>query len=459
MYIRKPVYLPFKKNRTDYYIIKIDAVVGFSISTENNWLDVEKNEVTTRVVIPVGEYTAPELILRALKRAINGSAAINTDISFSIDSLTRQLVATYSGTENISFKFSPVETGSLRLALGFPGTVTTYSFEALSANNYKLISPGSIPTSNGSLFQSPYDGPPISDEGDPPDNLPELFPFRSGNITQGIVREIRKYTFNFFTATFLSPPNNDETNPGGELVSGSYVVKEGSTQINFDKNNPQPATIISFIPNQDFTIEKERPVKANITAPDYARDPSWSGNISAIKRRQSEHFQKAPGSSGRPLFVKYNAYGQIFFTVYGSRIRALDEVRSIIYKPEKPKDVLMGTYTKYFDSGRVWKIENYTNPTYSEDPEAAVLDSVLQGPFVEFYKNGNIRAEATFINNFLNGAYREYYQNGFISCQGTLLNGKLEGEYTQWDEEGNRKFKAFYVNGTLDNSYVLDYSL
>jgi hypothetical protein len=454
MFQRKIVYLPFKKTRREYYLIKLDAVVGFNITSTTNWIDVEKDSVTTRISIPTGEYETPEAVLLQINRAIFKALEIN--VSGSIDALTRQVTFTYNNPSILIFKFSLTPTESLRLAIGFNDPALSFTFTQDSGNKFILIAPKSVFGVAGPLFQPEYTGPPIPEGEEQPDNLPELFPFRGGKITQAIVREIRRYTYDFLSASFTNPPGEDETSPGGVVVNTPYVVKEGNTQINFDPQNPLPATAITFALNQEISIIKERPVRATVTPPDFDDNPSFSGDIENIRKRQKDYFQRGP--TGVSQFEKYNASGHLFFSVYGSRIRALEEVRYILYKPEKPRDVLVGTYTKYFDNGRVWKIETHINPTYSENPNATIQDSLLQGPYLEYYQNGRPRIEASFSNNFLNGPYREYYEDGLIRCQGTLVNGKLQGEYTQWDEEGNRKFRAFYVDGTLNNSYVLDYT-
>jgi len=247
-----------------------------------------------------------------------------------------------------------------------------------------------------------------------------------GRIKTGIVKEIRRYTFNFSTADFNFAYSNHPL----------MTIEEGDSQI-----TPGAATIITFPVNQPVTISKEKPRRADPLPDPLPEDPSpWT-------RRQELYFIRDM-TSKRPVIETYNATGQVSFSVYGSFSRALDEAREKIYP--KP-DLLIGTYRKYHFNGYLWKVQTYTNPTLSGE-------SVLNGTFTEYYNNGNVRVEANFLNNFINGAYREYYYDGLIKCQGILVNGKLQGEYTQWDPLGNRQFKAYYVNGTLNNSYVLDYS-
>lgn len=429
-------------------------MVGFNITSSNNWVDVEKNSVTTRVTIPEGEYDTPEKVLLELRKAIKNAPSLRVEIRFVIESPSRILTCTYRNSSALTFKFNSNMSESIRQAIGFTSGSDIWTFSQVNGNNYRLSSPRSIPGISGSLFQPRYSGPPVPEDDIQPDNLPELFLNRSGEITQGVVREIKKYTYNFLTNDWVSPPGGEGEPPGGSDLF-EFMITEGSTQIEYDTDTPLPAIIKLFPLNLDFIIELERAVVLETTV-NYDDDPSWTGDIDLIRERQKDHFERLTSQGQK--FEKYDGYGQVFLPVYGSRIRALDEVRHIIYRNDTPRDVHLGKYIRYFQTGRVSKIENYVNPTYSLVPKAVIVDSALQGPFLEFYENGRPQIEAQFINNFLNGPYREYYDNGLIRCQGIVLNGKLEGEYTEWDDMGNRKFKAFYLAGTLDNSYALDYS-
>lgn len=251
-----------------------------------------------------------------------------------------------------------------------------------------------------------------------------------GAVYTGVVREIRRYIFDFLAADF---------EPSFTTLS-SYQIREGQSQL----NSANPSTLFNFVVNQPFTITKERPVRSGLPL---SEDPT---------ERQQQYFLRTP--TGGPLIEVYNATGSVDVDVYGSWERALDEARLKIYKKvpvpsvsSSAVDVLIGTYRKYHSNGYFWKIERYTNPLVKGD-------SFLNGEFLEYYPlNGNIRVEANFKDNNLDGPYREYYADGLIRCQGILVNGKLEGEYTQWGPEGLRQFKAYFVNGTLNDSYVLDY--
>jgi len=250
-----------------------------------------------------------------------------------------------------------------------------------------------------------------------------------GAVYTGVVREIRRYIFDFAAADFEP----------SFVTLNSYQIREGQSQL----NPANAATLFTFTVNQPFTVTKERTIRTGLPL---SEDPI---------ERQQQYFVRTP--TGGPQLETYNATGTVDVDVFGSWERALDEARLKIYKKvpvpsisPTAVDVLIGTYRKYHSNGYIWKIERYTNPLVKGD-------SLLNGEYLEYYSNGNIRIEANFINNKLNGPYREYYADGLIRCQGIHVNGKLEGEYTQWGPEGLRQFKAYFVNGTLDNSYVLDY--
>lgn len=246
----------------------------------------------------------------------------------------------------------------------------------------------------------------------------------AGNIREGTVREIRRYTLTLTTGIF-QPAYTNQT---------SLVVGEGKSLIT--PTIPAPATVITFGVNQPITITKERRLRT---------DPLPDPLPEDKKELQNIYYVRNP-ITGFPITVTYDAFGDITFDVYGSWGRALDQARHKIFTDP---DVLIGTYRYYHSNGYLWKQQSYIR---------IGGDSVLHGPFTEYFDNGNVRVEARFISDRLDGFYREYYYEGLVKCQGTLINGKLEGEYTQWNEVGDREFKIYYVNGTLNNSYVLDYT-
>ena len=53
-------------------------------------------------------------------------------------------------------------------------------------------------------------------------------------------------------------------------------------------------------------------------------------------------------------------------------------------------------------------------------------------------------------NGLINGKYVEYYKNGNIKETGTYINGEISGKYIENFRKGNLKREIFYENGNLN---------
>ena len=95
-----------------------------------------------------------------------------------------------------------------------------------------------------------------------------------------------------------------------------------------------------------------------------------------------------------------------------------------------PKKVKHGPHTKWFPKGEFKQFErNYQN-------------NILNGPYKEWYSNGQLKVETNYINGQLEGTFKKYYSNG---------NKRVEGRYA----ENTRVsvYKEYYKNGQLKLSY------
>jgi antitoxin component YwqK of YwqJK toxin-antitoxin module len=91
----------------------------------NNWVDLIDEGVTTRVTIPDGEYTVPD-IFEAVKTQLNQVSVKQFDYSF--DSLSLRATWTHALSGEVSFRFSPQINESLSTVLGFDVSVQEFTF-------------------------------------------------------------------------------------------------------------------------------------------------------------------------------------------------------------------------------------------------------------------------------------------------------------------------------------------
>jgi hypothetical protein len=107
-------------------------------------------------------------------------------------------------------------------------------------------------------------------------------------------------------------------------------------------------------------------------------------------------------------------------------------------------------------------------------------DSIRNGPFVNYFKNGKIKVKGSYSNNLLNGTFEVFDENGHLNQEGNYLdgqnhgkeinyykggrienvanwnNGKLDGVLTFYSESGVETCAKYFTNGELDSGKVND---
>lgn len=124
--------------------------------------------------------------------------------------------------------------------------------------------------------------------------------------------------------------------------------------------------------------------------------------------------------------------------------------------------------------------QRVTVHTYYDEADSRIKETfmvlegnrnVLDGKYMSYYQNGNIKSEGFYRNNeptgFWNynyesgklkmrgqlrgnsnyGLWKYYYENGQVSMEGDIYNGKREGEWKFYFESGTRKSEGNFLKG------------
>lgn len=127
----------------------------------------------------------------------------------------------------------------------------------------------------------------------------------------------------------------------------------------------------------------------------------------------------------------------------------------------------IGKWYVFFESG-----ELNSNYAYNDDGN-------LDGLFVEYYNNGQIKSAGYFENNVQTSTWKTFYYDGIIETEGELLEGKrykqwnyyfpsgkikeisnynfkgeLSGMLISYDEFGKKVSEADYINNKLNGRYL-----
>jgi antitoxin component YwqK of YwqJK toxin-antitoxin module len=115
------------------------------------------------------------------------------------------------------------------------------------------------------------------------------------------------------------------------------------------------------------------------------------------------------------------------------------------------------TYYSGFD-GSVRMTENYREGSLHGIvsryyPEGTVSESVRweknkrQGPWLQFYQNGNPRLEGYYEDDELHGPYKVWSPDSLLRISGQYTRNQTEGIWTYYDDDGNQLYDLEYRNG------------
>ena len=83
-------------------------------------------------------------------------------------------------------------------------------------------------------------------------------------------------------------------------------------------------------------------------------------------------------------------------------------------------------------------------------PDGSIEEVDLpDGPFEEYYDNGELMLKGTFKDGVPDGPLESYYPNGQLDTKGTLKDGVLDGPYERYYDNGQLGWKGSYKDGEL----------
>jgi antitoxin component YwqK of YwqJK toxin-antitoxin module len=98
-----------------------------------------------------------------------------------------------------------------------------------------------------------------------------------------------------------------------------------------------------------------------------------------------------------------------------------------------------GPYREYYPNGQLKDEEVYR-------------DGKREGLSRWYYEGGKLKGEATFKNGEYEGLLRDYYENGQLKFEAVYQNGKPDGPFKSYDENGRLKNEGVFRNGEVKES-------
>lgn len=79
---------------------------------------------------------------------------------------------------------------------------------------------------------------------------------------------------------------------------------------------------------------------------------------------------------------------------------------------------------------------------------------LLNGPYVEFYENKNLKEKGNFKNGLKSKEWNSWSENGLLKEKINWTNGRENGRFYRYDAKGNPKESGRYKNGLLNGKLV-----
>lgn len=118
-----------------------------------------------------------------------------------------------------------------------------------------------------------------------------------------------------------------------------------------------------------------------------------------------------------------------------------------------------GTYKSYYESGKIRELSTYkgdllvgTRYLYFENGNVEIEEKyadggILNGEQKVFYKDGQVQIVKNYENNELTGLLKVYYPSGKIKEEVTMRHNNENGPFTEYFENGQVQWKGTYLNG------------
>jgi antitoxin component YwqK of YwqJK toxin-antitoxin module len=105
--------------------------------------------------------------------------------------------------------------------------------------------------------------------------------------------------------------------------------------------------------------------------------------------------------------------------------------------PDFPTDGLDGPYEEYYENGQL-------------KTRGTIRDGEVEGRWEDYYEDGQLKTKGTMKDGEPDGPYEHYDENGRLMTKGTMKDGEVEGPWEEYDENGQLMTKRTYRAGGYD---------
>ena len=132
--------------------------------------------------------------------------------------------------------------------------------------------------------------------------------------------------------------------------------------------------------------------------------------------------------------------------------------------PDFPTDGLDGPYEEYYENGQLkakgtirdGEVEGRWEEYYENGrlmTKGTIKDGEPDGPYEHYDENGQLQTKGTMKDGEVEGRWEEYYENGRLMTKGTIKDGEPDGPYEHYDENGQLQTKGTMKDGEVEGPW------
>ena len=99
----------------------------------------------------------------------------------------------------------------------------------------------------------------------------------------------------------------------------------------------------------------------------------------------------------------------------------------------------------------------FTVNLVAQNPVNATFKGFEDGPYNEYFGNGQLRLSCVIKNGNIHGNYTSYYKNGQLRAIDSFKNGKFHGPNIAFDKKGGLTVDEYHLSDTLIYYVEFDY--
>jgi antitoxin component YwqK of YwqJK toxin-antitoxin module len=131
-----------------------------------------------------------------------------------------------------------------------------------------------------------------------------------------------------------------------------------------------------------------------------------------------------------------------------------DEDGNLIFQGSYLDQKPIGVHRTFDPEGNVIEAKTYNIYHQLVSQGIVTTDGKKEGPWIDYYPEGNKKAEGYYNNGLKNNTWIYYYPKGSVEQTGSYQNGKLSGQWKWYYRNGNLRKEEYFIFGLLDGEYI-----